>query len=493
MTAAPLGGAGRVVRASAWTMGGYATSQAIRFVGNLLLTRLMIPDVFGLASLVFTFIYGLQMFTDVGTGPAVVQSPHGDDPAFLDTAWTIQVVRGGLLFLAAGAVALPAAWFYQQPLLAWLLPAAGLGAIFDGFASMSLHSAARHLRVQWTTFVELVSQGVNILTIIGLALVLRQALGPGDLRLVWATIAGTAAGELARLVLSHTLVPGIRHRFRLDPEARKILFGFGRWIFFSTLLMFLATQSDRLLFAKMIPLELLGVYGIAAALASMPAQAVQRLASAVLFPAYSRRQGEADFSRIFWRARLPVLLAGATLVSGLAACGPFLIGLLYDARYARAGAILQVLAASAWFQILEATNGAALLAIGRVRWLAAANGARLVGLATLLPAGFHLAGFEGALAGLVLADVLKYATSAVGAARRGLAGLGIDLLLTAVVAGVATAGGRLGEAAAVGRWPQFAGFLASGSIAAACWAAAGLWYWRHRRAEAGRVEEAGAA
>jgi O-antigen/teichoic acid export membrane protein len=475
--------AGKVVRATAWTLGGYGTSQTLRFVGNLILTRLMNPDVFGLASLVLTFIYGLQMFTDVGTGPAVVQSPHGDKADFLDTAWTIQCIRGGFLFMASCAIAFPVAWFYNQPMLAWLVPAAGLGAVFDGFASMSLHSASRHLRVQWLTFIEITTQALNILTIIVLALVLRRVFGAGDLRLVWATIAGTVVGELTRMVLSHAVVPGIRHRFLLDPQSRKVLFSFGRWVFFSTLLMFLATQSDRLIFAKMIPLQLLGVYGIAAALGNLPAQAVQRMSSAVLFPAYSRRQGREDFHRIFWRARLPVLLAGATLVSGLAACGPFLVRVLYDTRYVQAGPILQVLAVAAWFQMLEATNGAALLAVGKVRWMAWGNAAKLVAMLVLLPLGFHLGGFQGALVGLVLSDVLKYVTSAIGAAGSGLGGLGMDAFLSFVTAAVAVAGFFVGAAAAVGRFPQLAGFLVSGTLAAIFWAVVGLWYWRRRRTE----------
>jgi O-antigen/teichoic acid export membrane protein len=476
--------AGKLLTASAWSMAGYGTSQTLRFVGNLVLTRIMAPEVFGLASIVLTFIYGLQMFTDVGSGPAVVQSPRGDDEVFLDTVWSIQCIRGSMLFLASCAIAIPVSRFYDQPMLAWVIPAAGLGPVFDGFVATSLLSAARHLRVQWTIFVELSTQALNISTITILALVLRRYFGPDDLRLVWAIVAGNVAASITRLILSHAMVPGIRHRFRIDPGARKVLFGFGRWVFLSTLLMFLATQSDRLVFAKMIPLELLGVYGIAAALGSLPSQAVQRLASSVLFPAYSRRQERDDFKRIFWRGRLPVMLVGAALVSGLAACGPFLVRVLYDARYVQAGPILQYLAAAAWFQTLEATNGAALLAVGKVRWMAWGNAAKLAGMLLLLPLGFHLGGFPGALLGLVLCDVVKYATSAVGAARCGLSGVGFDTLLSLATAGVAVGSFAMGGLAATGRFPHLYGFLVSGTMAALAWGAVGLWYHRRRRIEA---------
>ncbi|MGA8893438.1 MAG: oligosaccharide flippase family protein [Anaeromyxobacteraceae bacterium] len=473
--------------ASAWSMAGYGTSQTIRFVGNLVLTRLMAPEVFGLGSIVLTFLYGLQMFTDIGSGAAIVQSPRGDDPKFLNTVWTVQCARGTFLFLSSCAIAVPVARFYDQPMLAWLIPAAGAGAVFDGFAATSIQSAARHLQVQWTIFVELTTQVLNILTIVAVAVVLRRAFGPSDLRLVWAIIAGTLVSNVSRLILSHAVVPGIRHRFLIDPDSRRVLFSFGRWVFVSTLLMFLATQSDRLVFAKMIPLDLLGVYGIAAALGSLPAQAVQRLASSVLFPAYSRRHGGDDFHRVFWKARLPVMLSGATLVSGLAACGPFLVRVLYDARYAEAGPILQYLAASAWFQILEATNGAALLAVGRVQWMAWGNAARLVGMIALIPLGFHLGGFRGALLGLVASDVAKYVVSAAGAARCGLSGVGMDTLLSFAALLVAVLAFHVGGLAAVGRFYQLHGFLASGTMAALIWALVGLWYFLRRRRGGGNL------
>ena len=60
---------------------------------------------------------------------------------------------------------------------------------------------------------------------------------------------------------------------------------FGRWIFVSTVLTFLAGQSDRLVFGKMIPIALFGVYSIASMLAALPTQAVLKLGGAVIFPA----------------------------------------------------------------------------------------------------------------------------------------------------------------------------------------------------------------
>jgi O-antigen/teichoic acid export membrane protein len=476
-------GIGRpAIRGSIWTMGGYAAAQALRLVSNLILTRLLFPTVFGQMSLVFIFIQGLQMFSDVGIGPAIVQSVRGEDARFLRTAWTVQAARGVVLWICSWLIAWPAASFYEQPILAWLIPAAGFSAVLGGLESTSMHTLRRRLELGRITLVELGSQATGTIATVLLAALYRWAVGPGDPRAAWAIVGGSLIGALARTLLSHSALPGIPHRFHLDREALGVLFGFGRWIFVSTLLTFFAGQSDRLVFGKMIPMDLFGVYGIAALLATLPTQAVEKLGVAVVFPAYSRLAARGDLKDLFARVRLPLLLGAAAMVTGLVACGPFLVRILYDARYEQAGWILQFLAVMAWFQILEATIGAALLAEGATRWVAASSAAKLVGMVTLLPLGFHLGGFPGALAGLVLSEVLKYLAATVGLARRGLRGIALDGLLTVAIALVSGAGllaGHWVTARLPGKAP---GFLASALVAGGVWAAIGLWYLRRERA-----------
>ena len=61
----------RVARGSAFTALGYVASQVLRLAANLLLTRILFPEAFGLMALVSVFMVGLAMFSDVGIGPAI--------------------------------------------------------------------------------------------------------------------------------------------------------------------------------------------------------------------------------------------------------------------------------------------------------------------------------------------------------------------------------------------------------------------------------------
>src|ERR1700722_277242 len=85
---------GLAIRGAIWTLLGFGTRQVLRLGFNLIVTRLLYPELFGLLSLVYTVVTGLTLFCDLGIAPAVVRDPRGDEAAFLNTAWTMQIVRG---------------------------------------------------------------------------------------------------------------------------------------------------------------------------------------------------------------------------------------------------------------------------------------------------------------------------------------------------------------------------------------------------------------
>jgi O-antigen/teichoic acid export membrane protein len=431
---APVSLESRALRGSLWALAGHAGGQLLRLGGNLVLWRLLYAEAFGLMAIVNVFMQGLAMFSDVGIGPSIIQNHRGDEPAYLNTAWTIQAVRGALLFTVAMVAALPVARFYGQPELATLIPVVAFGAILSGFNSTKLFTATRQIALARLTIIDLAAQGAGLVVMVAIAVTTRS---------IWALVAGGLVYNFGRLAMGHLLLPGTHNRLCWDKASAVTLLRFGRWIFLSTLLTFAVMQSDRLIFGKLVSMSMLGVYSIATIWSTLPSQILGQVFQSVLFPMLSRvHNDEGDVGAAYRQARAPWLIAAGWLTACLITGGPLLVRFLYDDRAAPAGPILQTLSAGAWFLALEMSNGSALLALGKPKWVAAASGAKLVGMTALIPLGMWLYGFSGAVAGFAVSEVFRYVVSLWGATRSRLGGFRQDVVLTAaVVASVAVGTG----------------------------------------------------
>ena len=107
---APRSVAGTLASGAFWTLGGYGGSQIIRFVTTMALTRLLAPELFGIMLIVNTIRTGVELLSDIGIAQSVIRSPDGERPAFYNTAWTLQILRGGLIALVCAGAALPVRW-----------------------------------------------------------------------------------------------------------------------------------------------------------------------------------------------------------------------------------------------------------------------------------------------------------------------------------------------------------------------------------------------
>lgn len=394
----------KALAGSAWTLFGYGGAQVIRLGSNLVLAHLLFPAAFGVMALVTVFMQGLQMFSEVGIGPSIIQNRRGDDPAFLDTAWTIQVVRGFGLWAFTCLLAWPTAAFFgrNDPLakdLLYILPVIGISSILGGFNSTAVFSLNRHLQVGKATLLELVPQLISVIAMIAWAW-----LAPS----VWALVGGWLFYSIVRLPMSHFLNRPMRNRFAWEPAAAQELMRFGKWIFLGTIVAFLAGSLDRILLGKLLTLEELGIYSIALTFARVGIEVSTRLSHTVLFPILSRSQDDpVTLVGQSIRARGLILLAGGALVCGFAISAPAFFRLLYDPRYATAGVVAQWLAILVWFTIVLSSMERVPLALGHPRALFISNLLTTLGYAIAVPA-YWVAGLPGFILGIAAGSLIAH-------------------------------------------------------------------------------------
>lgn len=378
------------LRGSLFELAGYAATYILRFASSTVLRSLLFPAAFGVMEVVNGINIGLVMLSDVGIQQAIVQSKRGDEPVFLDTAWTMHVVRGLGLWLVACLAAYPASLLAGDPDLATYIPIASLGIVLLGFGSTSEFSLRRRMTLGRVIMMDVICQVTTMSVTITWAY-----LHPS----VWALVAGGIANAAVRVSLTHWLAGhvGHRNRFAWDPEVRKEIFEFGKWITGSSAVFFASSWGDRLLLVAFLGTATSGVYATAVLIAESIGAALDRVVHGVFYPLFSRvgREGTDRLRHVYYATRLRFDAMTMTATGTLVVLGPWIIRLLFDERYADAGWMLRVLALRSAMTSVVAPCETCLTSLGHTRFGFYQNVARAIWVLAGVPIAFWVAGVEG--------------------------------------------------------------------------------------------------
>ena len=391
----------RAVEATVVIAVGNGTQQGIRFVTNILLAWVLFPEAFGLMAIVNSFIHGLQLFSDVGIGASIIQKKDAEDREFLETAWTLQIIRGFVLWGCAALIAVPVASIYKEESLLLLLPVVALSMAIKGFDSTAVHRLQRNLYLGRLTILDQGSHLVSVGVMVICALVYRS---------VWALVAGGLAGAVFHAIISHSILPGERDRIRWNREAARELLQFGGWIFLTTPLAWVVRHGHPLLLGLFMSIGEVGIFSIAMKLAQISTKYLSQQGRKVLFPLFSRlseRGIDAVRGRMF-TVRTVTLSVGLLIPLVLMLWGDRIVMLIYDDRYFDAAWMVQILAAGALFTCFMQTSGPLVLGLGDSYRLMVVTAARACCMVAGMLIGQQVAGLLGMIIGYALIDVIAY-------------------------------------------------------------------------------------
>ncbi|MGZ8271804.1 MAG: oligosaccharide flippase family protein [Methylophilus sp.] len=383
-----------------WVILIYGLSQLLRLGSNLIITRLLEPQMFGVMAIVYVIITGIGMFSDLGLWAFIVRSKNPEDPRLLNVIWTMHVVRGWMLFFVIEAVGVcfmiaqnyvPDVFqgVYADTRLPILILVVGVGSIITGYQSMASAVMSRKLQRGKLELIDFVSSVTGVVIMVVWVLLYPT---------IWALVSAGLVSATMTTVLSYLVFP-IRHKLLWDKEIVKDVFDFGKWIVIASMLTYLFMQSDRLFLAGNISASEMGVYSIALMLATTITAITGSLAAKIVFPFLSATVHEKREILKDRYYKIRFYFDGVTfLVVGLiVALAPTIVDVLYDDRYREAGWMLQVLVFSVVGNALSALSLECLsaLAITKVNmWVMLI---RTVGLFIGLPLIFHLYGLYGAM------------------------------------------------------------------------------------------------
>lgn len=408
--------------AAGWVAAAYILQQMLRLGTSIILAWLLAPELLGIMLLINTLRTGVELLTDVGVGQSIVNSPRGNEPSFYNTAWTVQIIRGFVLFFVALGLSGPVSEIYEDNALHSLLSTVAPIFIVAGFMSTSRFLLQKRMEIRKLALFDLTVAIVG--AIVQIAMVVYSPT-------IWALIWGLLVTSAISTVASFCIIDWRSHKVQWDGDAARSILHFGKWIFFSTLIYFLAMNFDRLYFADAIPIALLGVYGIARTFSETVMLLFQRIASLLIFPRISASDLRgADLRRAIASMRLVILLViAAGLALSLAVADEFIF-MVYDQRYHAAAFFLTVLLFGTWFSILATMSDAMIMGIGKPSGVAISNGAKLAVIVGALPFVLANYGINFALAVFIIAEVARYGALMWQTRREGIGFTRQDMIAT---------------------------------------------------------------
>jgi O-antigen/teichoic acid export membrane protein len=400
--------------------------STLRLAANLLFTRLLYPEAFGLMLIVNLVLTALNMLSDVGVRGLLIARNEEPDRRFVNTAWTLTIVRGWTLAAICIALAYPTAIAYESSALFGLVLVTSAVPAIRGFTSPYPLIAEKQIRLARVVVWRCLAQTVGtIITLIWLLV------SPS----VWALAGHGIFIATVSAATSFWLFDAPAPRIQWDRAILAEFYRFGRWVLLGTGLTFLGRQGDSVIVSRFLDLDQLGLFSIAVTLAKLVETIAEKLAWQLLFPVFAELRGTdaGRRRRHTRRIRIAVYSLCFPAVFGLSVFGGELIEVLYDDRYADAGWMLEVMAVGMAFFALGATVDSVPMAYGDSFRHMLLQGLRVLSVIVSMTAGGMLYGVPGLIFGIAIARVVYYALLQLGVRRFGVVDLAVDLVFVAAL------------------------------------------------------------
>jgi O-antigen/teichoic acid export membrane protein len=330
-------------RSTFWSLVWYGSKTSFRFISNMILTRLLSPEMFGIAAIGNAILNGIGMFSDIGLTQSVTRSRR-EDGAFFQTAWTLQLARGLLLMAVVLILAVPVGMLYDSTAVTTFLLVVAFSQLAMGLNNIEVLRDYRIAELRRVALIDLCA------AVVGLSIMVAWALmQPDHIALAVGALCSTATFTLLTLLW----YPRSNCRLQFERPAAGEILRLGKWIFISTILAFFIMQMDRLALGKLVPLEWVGFYSIAWIWASIPSQMLGSWSTQVLFPLVTRIVAEGRDMAAVRKTRRAYGIVTALASCLLYGASELLVAVLYKDNYAAVATLMRPLVAVAMMAAME--------------------------------------------------------------------------------------------------------------------------------------------
>lgn len=344
-----------VVTNMLWRFAERCGAQGVSFIVSVILARLLLPEEYGVISLITVFTAILNLFMDSGFKNALIQKKDADQIDF-STVFYFNVFMGVVLYLLMYVAAPSISEFYDKGSIVPYIRVMSLTLILGGVNGVQTAVVAR--RMEFKRFFFSTLGGTISSAVVGIWMAYR---GWG----VWALITQNLMNQAIDTTILWITV-GWRPSLVFSFRRLKPLFGYGSKLLGSSLLSSLTTNLSSLVIGKVYSPDLLAYYDKGRRIPSLVIENLQSSVQSVLFPVIAQTQD--DLTRVKKILKRSYTIAAYCIfpcMMGIAVCAEPLVRLLYTETWIFMVPYLRIWCFIFAFYLLHTADLQVIQALGR--------------------------------------------------------------------------------------------------------------------------------
>lgn len=310
-----------------WRLGERFGAKMVQFLVQMILAKMLAPEIWGTIGLILIFIEVLQVFIESGLGNALIQKKDADDLDFSTVFYFNCVICGAaylLMFFAAPLIA----WFYKAPELTSAIRVMSLVLVVSGLKNVQQAYVSKNMLFKRFFFATLI--GTVTAAVIGIAM---AYFGFG----LWAIIAQNLIN-----VTIDTCILWITVKWRpkraFSFQRLKQLYSFGWKLFASSLMEVIYLKLRGLIIGKKYSKEDLAYYTYGEYFPQFITSILNSSIDSVLLPSMSSVQDSRENVKNMTRRAIKI---------GTYILMPFMVGIMVCA-----GPVVRIVLTEDWLPVI---------------------------------------------------------------------------------------------------------------------------------------------
>lgn len=336
----------KMVQGGVWLSSLKIVRKVFSLIRLIIIGRILAPSDFGLMGIALLTMSALETFSAFGFKQALIQKKENTDN-YLDAAWTVLIIRGFVVFIIVYLVAPYVSFFFHVPEVKPIIQVLGLVHFFQAFANIGVIFFHKELEFSKVFIYRFVGISTNFIVAVIAAIVLRS---------VWALVLGLLAEKVVSLTISYMIHP-YRPHLSKDIEKAKELFGFGKWILGSSILVFIGKHIDDIFVGRVLSAMALGFYQMAYRISNMLETEITQVITSVAFPAYAKLQDQAiRLRKAYFRIMRLTMAISIPIAVGMVFLAPEFTMVFLGEKWMSMVIVMQLLAVAGLIKSIVSTG-----------------------------------------------------------------------------------------------------------------------------------------